>query len=787
MKIKFFVLLASIYLMGCAAYKELKPEPKITPFEGTYIEIKAGEKNFELKKDKKYFMKFPAPAEKNFYLVLNAENKDLMETFLTPYFDDGKGEIIRIKDESSDPLRLSYYAVDNSVQNFYWVIQSVKYDLILRMDYRYVPQWRYQFETKYTQFQETLVNNTVERTAYKGIGIDYNLEGLNLTDEIRNVSDRTDNLKLVEKELNDIARIFPASILNTTDEAYQNYRQIKAQVEEELKFQNDYLAVLTVFNKERSTRQNTAAFIEAIPEFNAFFRQKERFPVNVRDEAKRLVIGRMPEIVPHYERSLSAKQDIEPITMNSEGIQELYQLNNASVPENVSALINFVTTFNKQARAVRSVSDELESIRTTIRNYNKMPSNTYFSDIITKTSKLNYNLPEINIAAFGNYRSYTCSQKLTAEVQSLRTRINQSLDNYRAADRLVPQLNGFRDQKQYGNMIRLLNQNAYLDFLIDMYAGVDQLSIDQQAQQVRSAFYNQNWAAAETNLRSLHLDENFLKPAVMKPKKTTLVKTLEDSMFNQISSLSRQRALKLMQDNLNTLTNVEALYSDPAFLPVYDMTFSSMGTTELERKKLQLGNDLKHIKEQQFPETAIRQLYAAFVKNPDDNGVLRARAVVAHGNQYKGNDRQIRNWAAECDPWASKWITKATDYRKVFALPTNASSSSRNQYVFRLNIRIPSEAKFPVYDINIKLPKEVAQDAAMEQWYESITINKEPIKLEGRFTITAPTAANDYECQITPVRMIKDQDNILEIRFNNPKFKVYEISVMAQTPIIKKN
>jgi len=123
----------------------------------------------------------------------------------------------------------------------------------------------------------------------------------------------------------------------------------------------------------------------------------------------------------------------------------------------------------------------------------------------------------------------------------------------------------------------------------------------------------------------------------------------------------------------------------------------------------------------------------------------------------------------------------------VFALPTNTAQSPDNEYVFRLNVRIPSEAKFPVYDINIKLPKEVAQDAATDQWYKSIALNKEPIKNEGRFTITAPSASNDYECQVTPVRMQKDQDNVLEIRFNNPKFKAYEVSVMAQKPIIKKN
>ena len=242
-----------------------------------------------------------------------------------------------------------------------------------------------------------------------------------------------------------------------------------------------------------------------------------------------------------------------------------------------------------------------------------------------------------------------------------------------------------------------------------------------------------------------------------------------------------------MADNINTLSNVETLYSNAAFTPIYNRTFSSVGQADLERKKLVLNNELTYLKEQYFPATAIKKLYADFVKNPEDDGVIKARAIAAHGDQYKGDDKQVKTWAAECNPWASKWITKAKDYRKLYALPVNNSQSASNEYVFRLNIRIPSDAKFPTFDINVKLPKEMAKDAASEQWYKSITLNKDPIKNEGYYTITAPSASNDYECQITPVRMRKDEDNILEIRFDNPKFKVYEVSIMAQKPIIKKN
>ena len=66
-------------------------------------------------------------------------------------------------------------------------------------------------------------------------------------------------------------------------------------------------------------------------------------------------------------------------------------------------------------------------------------------------------------------------------------------------------------------------------------------------------------------------------------------------------------------------------------------------------------------------------------------------------------------------------------------------------------------------------------------------MNGKVLKNEGRFSIVAPTADNNYECQITPVQMDKGKDNVLEVRFNHSSMKVFEVSAMAQKPIIKKN
>jgi hypothetical protein len=102
-------------------------------------------------------------------------------------------------------------------------------------------------------------------------------------------------------------------------------------------------------------------------------------------------------------------------------------------------------------------------------------------------------------------------------------------------------------------------------------------------------------------------------------------------------------------------------------------------------------------------------------------------------------------------------------------------------------LQIPSEAQFPVFDVNIKLPEDLVRNARTEQWYDQITINKQQIKNEGRFRITAPLPSNGYESQITPVQMDEAGNNILEVRFRFPGYRVFEVSAMAQVPIIKKN
>jgi hypothetical protein len=179
MKLKALLLIVTLFFMGCASYKQLKPEPEITILEREYIELKDDGDNFELDKDKKYFITFPPSVADNYYLLLQSPYLEFLNTYLTNAFDDGKGTIIKIKDESGDPGNLIVYPIDKSVQNFYWIIEYVRQDMELELNYRYIEKWRFKFENKYAEFQRIFADNKVDSSVYKSIGVSLNFEGFN--------------------------------------------------------------------------------------------------------------------------------------------------------------------------------------------------------------------------------------------------------------------------------------------------------------------------------------------------------------------------------------------------------------------------------------------------------------------------------------------------------------------------------------------------------------------------------------------------------------------------------
>ena len=796
MRVKFLIIsIVSILLLmaSCANYKLLKPEPLLSSQEGSYIELKDKKKDFKLKEGKKYFIEFPAPKENNFYLVLNIPSKKYYNSFLTTKLEKKKFPGKKIEDETTKPERMSVIPIDKSVPVYYWLIDHIRQDVELRMEYRYVPQWRFKFENKHAEFNETLKKNRVSRTIFKTLGTSFHFNNFNFKLVMDTVAKHTKELNKMHKEVLAIESVFPKDIVNSTDKAYLDYKKLKKDLEEEIQFQNNFVILLNAFDKEYKSRRNPVEFIGYVEDFIKFFGKKKGYPDNVFKEGQTVFKGRLGEIVPFYEQRLSGKDDAEPFDQKLYKLKEfnridtLFTLSEIQAPANFTNLLKFINGFDKRSNALDYLKKGLAKLHKAIVDLPEMPTNQYFTDIVSKAEAIQKKMPPPLGQEYGKYLGYKCSQALNAAIDQFKMDVGKRVGEYKEAESLVPQVNTFKSRLDYKEMLALLKPNAHLDFLMDKYRGIDTLSIKQQDKEVKDALTEYRWSEAEAGLTRLHHDKNFLNPSAVFALKDRTVKNLEDSLYITVDRISRYRVNKFLEEKIDTLEHIDSLYNDSVFLPAYSITFSTGTKHELIQRKDDLVVHLAKQKENQFPMKAVKLLYERFIKNPNEKGDAMARAIVTHGEHYKGDDKKTKRRIAECNPWSSKWIVKPKQYRKVFALPVTDNKRGVNRYFLRLNLRIPTEAKFPVYDIYIKLPKEVARNAATEQWYEKILLNKTPLKNEGRFTITAPTAENNYECQMGPSSMKKDYNNFLDIYFKHNSFKVFTVSVMAQKPIIKKH
>ena len=781
------IIFLLVLLNGCAAFTELKPKPEIVSAEGAYTELKNDKKNFVLKKDHKYFIKFPRVNADHFYLVLNISQKPLINSYLTQKFDDGKGEIIKIDDEMLTADSISVFPIDSSSWNFFWVVDSVRQDHLLRMDYRYVPAWRYKWEVKHVELENTLAQNRMDRNNYQNIGNGFTFEGFDFDQTIEDIESKTREINKVNNELESIKKTFPDDIVSFNDIAYQNYKQLVTDLEEELKIQSDYLLTVRTFQAEFKTRQDTVAFVKTVPVLLDYVNQKERWPANVAAESKKVFGGRLPGVFTYYDGAIKNKNDITPIGLEIDSIESLHKACNDTVSKNFSELASFVRQYNVYAEEYVPFSIDLTALKNKVSELKSWPDSNFYPNVLAELSVVKNRIPNVDLSRFGSYKSCRCVGLLTKDAQESFKSVSSLETQYRRADALVPQINTLNLRRNYQDIIRLLKKNNDLNFFLAHYANVDQLSLEQQQSYITAALKDSQWADAESGLRALHLDKEFLNLNAVAITKSQTVKTLEETFFTNVENISKQRVAQFVEANKLTTDTVENLYKSAAFKPVHDITFYTGSEKEFNKRKKAMQDRLDVMKNETFPATAIEALYKNFTSNISNNGVAKARAVAMHGKFYKGNDKKIVNIVAECDTRIAKWITKPTQYRKFYVLPITSNKSGENEYLFRLNVQIESEAQFPVFDINIKLPEEVAQSSGLSQWYDEITINKKAIKNEGRFSITAPTAVNSYECQITPVQMTKGGDNILEVRFKHDSFKVFEISVMAQKPIIKKN
>ncbi len=732
------LLLFAILLGGCSAYKELTPDPKLEPLERGYMELRNDDENFELEQGKKYFIKFPAPLRDRFALVLRVNSKSSLLSYLTPAFEDGNEPSRRIPDQTPASDSLYVFAVEPTHPVYYWVIDLVQRDMQLVMQYRYVPEWRFTFENRYRDARATFDDNAVSRSTYNAITLDFDFESFNFDTPLRELREKTPAIRQLRDELADLGGIFPAEATSRRDTAYVQYLDLKQMVDQELEFQENYQMVLEVFKKERETRGSVQQFVEAVPFFADFFSKRDRFPGRIVDKARQVFVRRLAETTAYLDGRLRAKSDLTPLA-SLEPVLTLYNACNVPVPRDVQNMHQFVLRFNLEANALKTYDERLSEIDSLFRSARGLPSDSLLTDLLDRVNILKTIVPESQAISTPQYGLYPCAILLDNSIRNARRQASFLQGLYQSGQRLVA----------------------------DIRRG--------------------SWASAEGVLRSLFNWADETSGTVFLAEKDRLVRVGEDEIFIRVRDASRQRVDAFVARNLSTITNVPSLYADSVFRPVYDITFSTLGQAAAVRKGREIEAYLDQKKTVEFPENAIKAIYRDFTRDLNDRGVEKARAIVEHGKWYKGNDKQVKGLIDECDVTTPKWIVRAKEYRKLYALPVTTLPGGTNQYMFRIRLQIPSEAQFPVFDVNIKLPEPIAKNAGSRQWYDEITINKNPIKNEGRFRITSPTADNNYESLVTPVQMDKDGNNILEVRFSYPGFRVFEVSAMAQVPIIRKN
>ncbi|HUI63909.1 MAG TPA: hypothetical protein VL126_03630 [Bacteroidota bacterium] len=728
-------------LSGCATFKELEPKPDLSPVERGYIELKNDKDNFQLDHGSRYFIRFPRPQQDNFYLILQTSAKTDIRSYLTRSFDDGKEPITRMKDEAASADSLSVYAIDISSPVYFWVIDSVRQDVELHLRYRYVPRWRFTFENKYAEFKQTLADDRVGRATFLGSPGAPSIESADFARELDNINSKSTSLAAMNDQLKTVASLFPPNISAGNDTAYQNYTLLRAAVDDEIQFQHDYATALTLFQKEKASRGNTADFLAGAGTYTEFMSHSDRYPAPVLDRARKTIGARLGEAIPFYERQLRDKRDSKPYQPKPpiEDVEKLYKACGRTVPPDLESLKEYVQRYNLEADALASATDQLRELNALIDKTTSPPPASFYANVSTAARDIRTSIPEAQAASNARYRGLPSATMVALELGKA---------SEQAED-------------------------------LQMLSGT--------AEQAAKDIAARAWARAESETRDLHFGKEGHTFASAARHRDRIVKWFESDIFNGVKSATRERLDAFVKLNVGSYSNVTGLYADSAFFPVYQLSFSSAGPTDLAQKRAQINNYIERVRHIEFPEAGIRALYGEFTRDMNADGVDRARAIVEHGKMYKGSDKEIVSIVGECDPTVPKWIIRPKEYRRILALPTTNNKHGVNEYMFRIKLQIPSDAQFPVFDVNVKLPKELAEVSGGGAWYDAITINNNPIKNEGRFRITAPVAENNYESQITPVQMDKAGANILEVRFKKAAYKVYEISTMAQVPIMKKN
>lgn len=789
MRIRFAVPFLIAFLSGCAAFQELEPVPPLQPAERGYIELRNDKENFLLKRNKQYFIKFPRPLNVNFYLVLRTNAKRDVHNYFTTTFHDGEPPILPIKDEAADQDTVSVFAVDTSNTFYFWVIDTVYQDISLNVRYRYAPQWRYTVENKYDYYYRVLVDNRYDRHTYEVMGPQFDFAVFDAAAEQQKLQQKNKLLSAMNDELLKLEKVFPANIASSNDTMYTRYVGLRDDTRGELKFQSDYDAILTIFRRESETRGNFAGFMERASEFEKTLEQKERFRAPILEYLKSVYLHRLDEALPAYDAQLQKKDDLSAIELKPPiaDVEQLYIACGTQLTNELKDIRDYASQFNKLTQTLQNAKNAYETASSAVEKKTPWPSDTYYPDLISKLDNAKFPNPEGALARFSRYNDLKATRLLSQGSRNVLQQIDQLEPRYLKAADVVRQINALKPQKDYRGIIHILRNNRDLDFVLVQYADLDGLLLKSQADNIRERLNANDWRGAEDGMSSLLNDRDYLNLSQIAAKKLQTVQSFEVELYERVLNLSTERVDAFSKKNEANFDSVPALYADSAFLPVYTLTFSSESPGRVLEKRRKIEAYLNQMKFIRFPENSIRTIYKELTQAPRDHGVEKARAILAHAKFYQGQDKTVRTIVDECDPSIAKTLTKPKDYRRILVLPVNETAAASNEYLFRVNVKIPTDAKFPVFDVNIKVPSDVAEHAGNKQWFTQMTLNKKVVKTEGHMRVTAPSADNNYEAQITPVQMSKDRDNIIEIRFKYPSFQLFEMSVMGQVPLIRKN
>jgi hypothetical protein len=785
---KYIILLGLVFLTACSTYKQLSPDPKLQSKEQGFLPVTDDDENFVLKGDKKYYIEFPKAEFGNFYLILSSPDKSLLDVYFTDFFDDGKGEMVKAKNENQNIDSLWVYRIGKEKEKYYWVIEKVEKDeMPLILNYRYAPVWRFKFEVKYEEYKNILTKNSTNRTLYNSIDLNYNFGNFSFQNEIRQLDNKRNAIEGMISELDELENIFPDELLNSNDEAYKNYVELKKNVKDELLFNKNFTLVCKVF--DALSKRDFEEFFNKTDEMTEILSYPNRFTNGIVERVKFNVANKLSDFSSFVYNKLQNKNDLSAINLSTDvaKIDNLYRLASKNIPADFTAAINYLTKFNIQSEKMGIYFEKEAEMKAAFRNTPTYPNNSFYPKMLQLVKEMKSVIPNDETAKIDKYAGLQITKNMSSAIENARRNAIRLELGFQIAEVLVPRINQARSDERYKDIIKTLNENRELDYLINQYPDIDRLYLDQQKSLAKNSMNKYGFGRAESIIKSLHSDNEFINIKSILGKKQQIVQELEEELFESVKLVSKTAVDSFVSRNKLTITNVGALYQDSSFVPAYNLTFSTKGGADLANKKAQIQEYLDKMKFNELPEGAIKGIYNDFLRNINNRGVEKIRAIVEHGKYYKGNDKTVKSIVNECDINVPKLINKPMDYRELYVTPVTSNTKGENEYMFRILLKIPSDAQFPVFDVNIKLPDEIAKNASGTQWYDKITINNKIIKNEGRVKITAPMPSNNYEAQISPVQMDKDDRNVLEVRFKYPAFKVFKISVMAQKPIIKKN